>query len=137
MVDNKILDDLCEIFKRINDKNISLEELDEKVEDLDYFFRVMSLVNKSNMKSLASSKLLEKKKNLQHENMVFTSDEVRKIVTSNSIDEMKNQYNIKQLQCMFLAVYGVKPRASQKKQELVQDIFRFFSNEERTKALIN
>ncbi|MDE6708317.1 MAG: hypothetical protein K2K06_09825, partial [Oscillospiraceae bacterium] len=90
---------------------------------------------KTNLKKIFSTKNFQNKTSKREDSIPYTSDEVHKIISSFTLDEMQDKYTIKQLREMFIAVYGIKPRSAQKKQEIIQDIISWFSTAERTKAL--
>lgn len=60
---------------------------------------------------------------------------MHKIISSFTFEEIQDKFTTKQLKEMFIAVYGIKPRSAQKKNEIIKDIIDWFSTAERTKAL--
>lgn len=135
MINGKLLCELNEIVKKINNGSISFDELNEVVEDADFFLEILKSINKTNLKKIFSTKNFQNKTSKREDSISYTSDEVHKIISSFTLDEMQDKYTIKQLREMFIAVYGIKPRSAQKKQEIIQDIISWFSTAERTKAL--
>lgn len=56
MISSQLLGELNEIIERINNGSISLEELNEVVEDTDFFVKVFKSVNKSSLKNIVTAK---------------------------------------------------------------------------------
>ena len=135
MISSQLLGELNGIIERINNGSISLEELNEVVEDTDFFVKVFKSVNKSSLKNIVTAKKPQSKTQKSDDDISYTSDEVHKIISSFTFEEIQDKFTTKQLKEMFIAVYGIKPRSAQKKNEIIKDIIDWFSTAERTKAL--
>lgn len=135
MISSQLLGELNGIIERINNGSISLEELNEVVEDTDFFVKVFKSVNKSSLKNIVTAKKPQSKTQKSDDDISYTSDEVHKIISSFTFEEIQDKFTTKQLKEMFIAVYGIKPRSAQKKNEIIKDIIDWFSTDERTKAL--
>lgn len=135
MISSQLLGELNGIIERINNGSISLEELNEVVEDTDFFVKVFKSVNKSSLKNIVTAKKPQSKTQKSDDDISYTSNEVHKIISSFTFEEIQDKFTTKQLKEMFIAVYGIKPRSAQKKNEIIKDIIDWFSTSERTKAL--
>ena len=135
MIKNKSLCELSEIVEKINKENISFQELNKLVEDADFLLNILQSVNKTSLKKLMPAKKTSSKTAKVVVPVSYTRDEVHKIISSSTPKEIQEKYTVKQLKAMFTAVYGVTPRSSQKKNEILQEIINWFSDDKRTKAL--
>lgn len=135
MISSQLLCELNGIIEKINNGSMSLEELNEVVEDTDFFVKVLKSVNKSSLKNIVTAKKTQSKMQKSDDDISYTSDEVHKIISSFTFEEIQDKFTTKQLKEMFIAVYGIKPRSAQKKNEIIKDIIDWFSTAERTKAL--
>lgn len=136
MISSQLLCELNGIIEKINNGSMSFEELNQVVEDTDFFVKVLKSVNKNSLKNIVTVKKSHSKTPQKSDDGIsYTSDEVHKIISSFTSEEIQDKFTTKQLKEMFIAVYGIKPRSAQKKHEIIKDIIDWFSTAERTKAL--
>ncbi len=132
MIESTTLHELDRIIKNINDKSMTVDELNKLTANPKLLLDILSSINKTNIKQLSTNSSHKDKAKITNQ---FTKEQVFEIISSKNRDEILANYTKEQLVEMHIAVCGTKPLSSFKKEKIFQEIIGWYSYAERNKAL--
>lgn len=114
-----------------DDENKRTEYLKDHVEDVNLFLSALKNVTKKNLKCEKKERKTEQQKN------VYEDQEVISIFEAAELEDIIKQYSLRELICMYDAVFHSKPLSSYNKTKIAQTIKNYVYAMDRAETLLH
>ena len=124
MLSHQQIKELEELLEILNQKALPLkEDLEERVEDVNYLLKTLTKVKVSRIKKLMDplSNKVGKSDKLPNE-LSYSREFVLQLFRTIKTDEIVKNYTLLQIQEMFAVVYGKKPPSKETKKTITEAI---------------